>query len=417
MGYLQSCCACAICPALARRRPRPWASSDHTVAIMDRSPPYLTSHTCCNDRRRACPARSNRRVSSLAHSLTREDHGFNGSVWTATQRMERFSSTTRRCGRLRRADQRPARARDRRLGGVRAFSAARHHRFDPAPRQRSDDACGPPVARSLGMPSPTHDEPTRILPDYREDFPAGSTRESGRLPVMCEAIIDFARQWDPQPSPTSTTPPPSVSSFGRLSASGRHRWAMVMRTMRVARLLYTRASAARGSKPQRLKPVYPCDTLRGRLTLLESRPMNSKPRWAVMLGAGSCSISTTKRCSRRSPRHVPALPAGGRGRLTQPRQTLLAGLRTNVDDARAIGPTVGALHVGEMPLPHRPCGRPATRHAQTSGALSARRRSPLARACSITASLWRACPGSRVETHVDQCIAFARAARGAFGVR
>src|SRR6185436_6079915 len=80
-----------------------------------------------------------------------------------------------------------------------------------------------------------------------------------------------------------------ASLFGKLSASGLHTCAMAMRMMCDAYLLDTASLGSQGLDSLKwLKPVYPGDTLHGRLTVLEARPMNSKPhiglvrsRWDV----------------------------------------------------------------------------------------------------------------------------------------
>ena len=112
---------------------------------------------------------------------------------------------------------------------------------------------------------------------YWEDFPLGSTREFGPMLVTREATLDFARQWDPQPFHLDDAAA-EASLFGRLSASGWHTCAMAMRMMCDAYLLDTASLGSPGLDSLKwLKPVYPGDTLRGRLTVLEARTMNSKP--------------------------------------------------------------------------------------------------------------------------------------------
>lgn len=124
---------------------------------------------------------------------------------------------------------------------------------------------------------------------YWEDFPAGTVREFGAMPVTREAVIAFAEQFDPQPFHLDDAAA-EASLFGRLSASGWHTCAMMMR-MTVDE--YLRGSSSLGSPGienlRWLKPVFPGDTLSVRLEVLESRPMTSKPgvglmrsRWEVL---------------------------------------------------------------------------------------------------------------------------------------
>ena len=120
--------------------------------------------------------------------------------------------------------------------------------------------------------------PTDSIHLYWEDFPAGSVREFGAMPVTREAVLEFAAQFDPQPFHLDDDAAKD-SLFGRLSASGWHTCAMTMRMMCDAYLLDTASLGSPGIDSLKwLKPVYPGDTLSGRLTVLEARPMNSRPQ-------------------------------------------------------------------------------------------------------------------------------------------
>jgi len=123
-------------------------------------------------------------------------------------------------------------------------------------------------------PSPSsHPEP-RL---YWEDFPAGQVREFGGLEVTRDAVLAFARDFDPQPFHLDDAAAES-SLFGRLAASGWHTCALAMRMMCDA---YLNQSASLGSPGVEnlkwVKPVYPGDRLWVRLTILEARPMASRP--------------------------------------------------------------------------------------------------------------------------------------------
>jgi len=121
-----------------------------------------------------------------------------------------------------------------------------------------------------------------------EDFPAGHIREFGGLVVTREDVLAFARAYDPQPFHVDDAAA-EASLFGRLAASGWHTCAMAMRMMCDAYLLESASLGSPGIDELRwLKPVYPGDTLRVRLTVLEARPMASRPqiglvksRWEV----------------------------------------------------------------------------------------------------------------------------------------
>ena len=102
-------------------------------------------------------------------------------------------------------------------------------------------------------------------------------REFGALQVTREAVIAFAREFDPQPFHLDDAAA-EASLFGRLAASGWHTCAMTMRMMCDAYLLDTASLGSPGIENLKwLKPVYPGDTLHARLTVLEARPMASRP--------------------------------------------------------------------------------------------------------------------------------------------
>lgn len=121
-----------------------------------------------------------------------------------------------------------------------------------------------------------------------EDFPAGSVRDFGGMPVTREAVVEFARQFDPQPFHLDEAAARD-SLFGGLCASGWHTCAMAMRMMCDAYLLDAASLGSPGIDSLRwTKPVYPGDTLTVRMEVLEARPMASRPqvglvrsRWTV----------------------------------------------------------------------------------------------------------------------------------------
>jgi len=148
----------------------------------------------------------------------------------------------------------------------------------------------------MPMPDP---QPTTRTPRYHwEDFPVGSVREFGATTVSREAVLAFASAFDPQPFHLDDAAA-EASLFGRLSASGWHTCAMTMRMMCDDYLLDSASLGSPGVDSLRwLKPVYPGDTLRVRLTVLEARPMASRPsvglvrsRWEVMNQASDIVLS------------------------------------------------------------------------------------------------------------------------------
>ncbi|HPO20501.1 MAG TPA: MaoC family dehydratase [Rubrivivax sp.] len=112
---------------------------------------------------------------------------------------------------------------------------------------------------------------------YWEDFAVGSTREFGAMPLTREAIVEFARQFDPQPFHLDETAG-RESMFGALCASGWHTAALAMRMMCDEYLLDAASLGSPGIDNLRwLKPVFPGDVLSMRLQILEARPMASRP--------------------------------------------------------------------------------------------------------------------------------------------
>jgi len=112
---------------------------------------------------------------------------------------------------------------------------------------------------------------------YWEDFPVGHHMDFGGTPVSREAVIAFASQFDPQPFHVDDEAG-KQSLFGGLCASGWHTCAMAMRMMCDAYLLDSASLGSPGIDALRwCKPVYPGDTLRMSLDVVDARPMASKP--------------------------------------------------------------------------------------------------------------------------------------------
>ncbi|MFN0183976.1 MAG: MaoC family dehydratase [Aquabacterium sp.] len=110
-----------------------------------------------------------------------------------------------------------------------------------------------------------------------EDFGPGSVYAYGPLTVLREATLAFAQDFDPQPFHLDDAAA-QASLFGRLSASGWHTCALTMRMACDAFLLRSSSLGAPGIDELRwLKPVYPGDTLSGRITALAARRMASRP--------------------------------------------------------------------------------------------------------------------------------------------
>jgi acyl dehydratase len=110
-----------------------------------------------------------------------------------------------------------------------------------------------------------------------EDLEPGSTRELGSVSPTAEQIRAFATQFDPQPFHVDEDAA-RKSIFGSLCASGWHTCAMAMRLMVDNFLSESSSLGSPGLESLKwLKPVYPGDTLSLKSTILESRPMASRP--------------------------------------------------------------------------------------------------------------------------------------------
>ncbi len=112
---------------------------------------------------------------------------------------------------------------------------------------------------------------------YWEDFSPGMNIDLGERTVFRAEIIDFARQFDPQPFHVDEAAA-QESIFGGLVASGWHTCSLLMRLMCDGYLLRSASLGSPGIEQIRwLRPVRPGDTLSGRMTVLETRASQSKP--------------------------------------------------------------------------------------------------------------------------------------------
>ena len=138
------------------------------------------------------------------------------------------------------------------------------------------------------MPQTTTTAPDPAARLHWEDFPEGSVHPFGGATLTREAILEFARQFDPQPFHLDEDAA-RASLFGGLCASGWHTCALTMRMMCDAWLNRSASLGSPGLENIRwLKPVYVGDSLHGSMTVLQARPMASKPhvglvfqRWEV----------------------------------------------------------------------------------------------------------------------------------------
>ena len=113
---------------------------------------------------------------------------------------------------------------------------------------------------------------------YWEDMVVGSSREFGHYDVTREEVLEFARNYDPQPFHLSDEAA-AKTHFGKIAASGWHTGSMSMRV--IVDALGKEPQAGLGSpgidELRWLKPVYPGDRLTVHGTIVDKTPSRSKP--------------------------------------------------------------------------------------------------------------------------------------------
>ena len=120
---------------------------------------------------------------------------------------------------------------------------------------------------------------------YFEDFAAGQVIELGSLPPLSESeIIDFARQWDPQPFHVDPAAA-ERSIYGGIIASGWQTALMTMRLQVDSLLNRTDTQGSPGVENVRFRrPVRPGQHLNARYTILTHEPSASRPTLGKVLG-------------------------------------------------------------------------------------------------------------------------------------
>lgn len=110
-----------------------------------------------------------------------------------------------------------------------------------------------------------------------EDFTPGLSMTFGPREVGRDEIVQFATDFDPQPFHLDEEAG-KASLFGGLAASGWHTASIVMRMMCDGFILDSSSLGSPGLDSLKWhKPVLVGDALRARMTVLDSRPMKSKP--------------------------------------------------------------------------------------------------------------------------------------------
>ena len=112
---------------------------------------------------------------------------------------------------------------------------------------------------------------------YYEDFKIGDRFVSGGMTMTEAGIIEFARQWDPQPFHIDAEFAKKWS-FGGLIASGLHTMAVTLRLW-LDQGIFRACSLGSPGLGEVLfaRPVRPGDTLRVVTDIVELRPSRSKP--------------------------------------------------------------------------------------------------------------------------------------------
>jgi acyl dehydratase len=192
------------------------------------------------------------------------------------------------------------------IGLIRVHSEIRNQRDEVVMTQlnwimvrRRDAAWPPPAGEGPVAPGPivpapaqTREENLPLPSPYLEDLEVGSTIELGTVTFTPEAIIRFAKAYDPQVFHVDPEGA-KCSLFGGLCASGWHTAAAWMRLMVDHRQRSHAAALQRGERPASLgpspgfknlrwaKPVYAGDTIAYRSTLTGARPSASRPGWGI----------------------------------------------------------------------------------------------------------------------------------------
>jgi acyl dehydratase len=117
---------------------------------------------------------------------------------------------------------------------------------------------------------------------YFEDVQVGETHHFGRYEVTREEIIEYARQFDPQPFHTDEAAA-KQSIFGGLIASGWHTGAMFIRMINDHAIPGAATTGALGFDDLKwLKPVRPGDVLSVETRVLEKTESRSRPEIGVV---------------------------------------------------------------------------------------------------------------------------------------
>ena len=115
-----------------------------------------------------------------------------------------------------------------------------------------------------------------------EDFTEGLEIDLGPYPVTRDEVIEFAREFDPQPFHLDEEAAKDTL-LGGLSASGWHSCAMMMRMMADAYILDSSSQGSPGVDYVRWKrPVRPGDVLHGTARVVSRRLSSKRPTLGIL---------------------------------------------------------------------------------------------------------------------------------------
>jgi acyl dehydratase len=117
---------------------------------------------------------------------------------------------------------------------------------------------------------------------YLDDLKPGDAFESPRHTISQDAIIAFAREYDPQPFHTD----PAAASgmfFGKLIGSGWHSAALTMRMLTETQMDIAHGIIGAGVEQLRWPtPLLPGDVIRVRVDVLDVRASKSRPEIGIV---------------------------------------------------------------------------------------------------------------------------------------
>jgi acyl dehydratase len=117
-----------------------------------------------------------------------------------------------------------------------------------------------------------------------EDLEIGLVLDLGSKTVTADEIVEFAREFDPQPMHLDEAAG-KAGILGGLSASGWHTCSIYMRLVCDAFILQSTSEGAPGLEYVRWKkPVRPGDVLTGRAAIMTKRRSKSRPN----IGFANC---------------------------------------------------------------------------------------------------------------------------------